>query len=149
MPIPASSAIADASSPDGLGPASQGPLPFEQLLRSNGGGIPLDPATAHRRIAADAATVLAALDRGQGPAAWRRAAFARRVEATRRHLAPIAAADVLAESFRRESFLANPLRPTPDAPRAAYAIRWLELVTGLHVPPWHAWMPQQPASHTS
>ncbi len=124
--------------------ATPGPLPFEQLLRSDGSRGPLDVVTARALVAADAVAVLAVVGRGRGPAAWHRSGFARRVEAARRHLAPIAAADVLAESFRREAFLTALPRRGPDAVRAAYAIRWLELVAGVAVPPWHAWMSVAP-----
>jgi hypothetical protein len=102
--------------------------------------------TAHRRLASDAGAVLAVATHGQGPAAWYRTGFARRVDAARRQLAPISAPGLLAESFRREASVSTGQGRPVDAVRAAYAIRWLELETGRAVPPWHAWMVAAPSA---
>lgn len=126
--------------------AEQGPLPFEQLLRSDGSRGPLDVVVAQRCLAADAAAVLAAVGQGGGPGAWDRTGFARRVEAARRQLAPIGATRVLAESFRREACVGAGMKRSADAVRVAYAMRWLELTSGRALPPLHRWMAAPPTA---
>jgi hypothetical protein len=71
--------------------------------------------------------------------------FARQVDTVRRHLDPILDVEVLAASFAREAFtgrLLGGLPATASSPvRVAYAIRWIELRTGLWLPPWRLWFP--------
>jgi hypothetical protein len=92
-------------------------------------------------LRADASRLLVGLgsppstSRPRGPAAHRR------VEAIRRQLAPIPNPAALLASFQREAAVgaghpsAMPLTPL----RIAYAIRWIELMTGLRLPDWRAW----------
>jgi hypothetical protein len=116
--------------------ALEGSLPFGQLLRADGGERPLSTARARRRLVGDVTVVRAVLMQGGAPEAWRAAGFCGRVEAARRDLAPIASSGLLVESFRREAFHGEPGGAAADAVRVAYAIRWLEVVLKLDVPPW-------------
>jgi hypothetical protein len=63
------------------------------------------------------------------------------VERYRRHLAPIELPPLLEASFGREAFqrLAAPRARPATALRAAYAIRWIELATGIRLPPFQLW----------
>jgi hypothetical protein len=60
---------------------------------------------------------------------WRTHRFARRVDAVRAGLWPIASAEALEDSYRREA-------QRHAAVEAAYAVRWLELASGSLQPAW-------------
>jgi hypothetical protein len=74
------------------------------------------------------------------PEPWSDEAFAREADLVRRHLAPLRNRRSLTASFSREAFHALELDPFERMPlgpiRAAYAIRWLELGSGAHLPAW-------------
>ncbi|MGZ8437865.1 MAG: hypothetical protein ACXWXR_04915 [Candidatus Limnocylindrales bacterium] len=74
------------------------------------------------------------------PEPWEDAAFAREVELVRCHLAPLRNRRSLTVSFGREAFQSLESEPPAALPlgpiRAAYAIRWLELGNGAHLPAW-------------
>ena len=84
--------------------------------------------------------------RAARPAAWRRKAFHRWVEAIRAHLEPVVSHHVLAESFAREAIPpmgtgGDPVVTIDDrlltSPLlAAYVVRWLELDTDDLLDPW-------------
>lgn len=130
--------------------AGMPPLPTGQLLRPAGGGglsrlCPSRPR-ARRMLAAGAAQVLDTACTGASPA-WSTRAFACRVNVTRRQLAPINGILSLVDSFRREAaHLAGCPRVGVtrkggrawEAVQAAYAIRWVELSTGVDLPAWQA-----------
>jgi len=96
----------------------------------------------HRALVLDALAVLRLLrdhPRDAGP--WGEPAFAREVEAIRRHLAPIRHRRALAASYHREAFRARPADAAParsitGPTTVAYAVRWLELGDGLRRPAW-------------
>jgi hypothetical protein len=149
MPIGARSPSATPSPVIGWTSGPAAPLPFELLLRSDGGGRPpaarpgrlgIHPAAARALLARDAVAVLAA-GRGIGvPDGWRRPGFAARVERTRRELAPVSGPAALASSLAREALHSRSRQPAPCAVRAAYALRWLELTEGVTLPTWAAWI---------
>ena len=93
-------------------------------------------------IAGDAAALWGLRATGV-PAAWSSGPFVARVEVARRHLAPVTDVAVLAASFGREASNRATAGRTasigPGAVRVAYAIRWLEISTGLCMPPWPEW----------
>lgn len=60
---------------------------------------------------------------------WRTRGFERLVEQARSHLLPIGSHAALAESYGREASRHDPLD-------TAYALRWLELATGVSRPTW-------------
>ncbi len=104
MPTGARSHSADPSAAIGWTSAPPVPLPFEQLLRPDGGGRPvlqappgigLRPAAARRMLARDAVRVLLAGCGTVVPDPWLRPRFAARVERTRGELAPIASRTAL------------------------------------------------------
>ena len=143
MPTGARSHSADPSAAVGWTSVQPVPLPFEQLLRPDGGGRPvhhappaigLPPAMARRMIARDAVRVLLAASGTVVPGPWLRPGFAARVERTRGDLAPIASHAALAASFAREAMHSRPPSPASHAVRAAYALRWLELVDRVPLP---------------
>lgn len=137
-----------------LSPADPGPLPLELLLRSSGSDGPVRPSPygqpvragdlASLRVAVDAAAILEGLPRRAAGRRWAAVAFAREVEGIRRHLAPISEPGVLLSSFGREAVHLRTAVAAGAAPatpiRVAYAIRWIELVTGLRLPDWSTWM---------
>ncbi len=99
-----------------------------------------------RILAADAARVLET-GRADDPPAGSTPAFASRVQVARRQLAPISGVACLADSFRREAAhiagggvtgVSEPVGPAWHALRVAYAIRWLEITTGIVFPAWQA-----------
>jgi hypothetical protein len=99
-----------------------------------------------RILAEDAARVLETARADDAPA-WSTPAFATRVQAARRQLAPIRGTPSLVDSFRREAAhiaggeaagAAGPTGPAWQALQAAYAIRWVELSTGVALPAWEA-----------
>jgi hypothetical protein len=134
--------------PDVVAIAPMPPRSTGHLLRPAGGGgvrgSRPSSRVARRILAAEAARVLEA-GREDDPPAWGSARFAARVQATRGQLAPIARRSSLADSFCREAAqvaddFRDPARPEWQAVRMAYAIRWLELATGVVLPAWPAWM---------
>jgi hypothetical protein len=85
--------------------------------------------------------------RADDPPAWSTPAFASRVEAARRQLAPIGGIPGLIDSFRREAAhiaggevagATGTMGSAWQALRAAYAIRWVEITTGVVSPVWRA-----------
>jgi hypothetical protein len=92
-----------------------------------------------RTLAGEARTLLTR-DAAHPPGTWG-PAFAREVERYRRHLAPIERVAVLEASFGREAFhrVVAPTARRAGALRAAYGIRWIELTTGLALPPFQIW----------
>jgi hypothetical protein len=132
----------------GVGTELPGPPPSATLLRAVGGArvpSPLEPADALVMLARDARLLLTVA--GEDPVAvrWARPSFARRVEAVRAQLAPIDDARLLGWSFARESLHDAAAGRVPavwmSPVRAAYALRWLELSTGLVLPTWRSWFP--------
>lgn len=136
----------------GLAPAHQGPLPFEQLLRSGGKRDPIrgrwsiddgDRGDDRDAVACDAALLLDALATGI-PAAWATGPFVARVAVARRQLAPIWNPVVLEASFGREASTRLAAGRTSgiglSAVRVAYALRWFEILTGLSLPSWQDWI---------
>ena len=100
-----------------------------------------------RTLVAEAAGVLETR-RASGPLAWSTRAFAARVHVARRQLAPISGIAYLTDSFRREAAHiagggvtgeARPVAPARQALRVAYAIRWVELITGVMLPALQPW----------
>ena len=73
------------------------------------------------------------------PDPWLRPGFAARVERTRGDLAPIASHAALVASFAREAMHSRPRSSASHAVRAAYALRWLELVDRVPLPAWDTW----------
>ena len=109
------------------------------------------PRVRTRRVAGNAAgeieamaAALVAVEAARVPEAWRTPSFARRVEAARLQLRSARSRSVLAASLEREASRLGPATPgsarRADAVRAAYALRWLELTTGVGLPPWTAWL---------
>ena len=115
--------------------------PLEVLLPS-GGPLRTVPAPApHRALALDALRLRRGLrDAHRRPTPWADAAFAREVELVRHHLAPLRNRRSLTASFGREAFQSLDLDSaqlrTLGPIRAAYAIRWLELGSGVTLPAW-------------
>jgi hypothetical protein len=108
-------------------------------------GLGAGPASRSAATIAAGAAIFWDL-RATRPAAWRRKAFHRWVEAIRGHLEPVVSLDVLAESFAHE---ATPQVGNGDDPvvtmgerlltsplLAAYVIRWLELADDDLLDPW-------------
>ena len=120
-------------------------LPPVHLLRT-GGTVPLVNAagleTARRCLEMDARLLLA-VGEDDPWLACARPAFGRAVGRVRRQLEPIGDGNELVASFAREAArLAQPDRPAGSITplRAAYAIRWLELRSGLRLPAWRHWL---------
>jgi hypothetical protein len=90
-------------------------------------------------LARDAVRVLLAASGTVVPVPWLRPGFVARVERTRGDLAPIASHTALEASFAREAMHSRPPSPACDAVRAAYALRWLELVDRVALPAWDTW----------
>ncbi len=90
------------------------------------------------------ALALLAVEPGKVPHQWRTAAFAARVERTRRQLEPILEVGPLGSSFEREAFWRSQDAVSPgrraDAVRVAYGMRWLELASALRLPGWACWL---------
>src|SRR5262245_5265752 len=158
--------------------AGTGPLPSEQLLRSDGSDGPFldgsttptwsgelgapDPLSALvdelappdpvAVLVDDASRILLTMT-GDLPAAtpWGTRRFAREVALVRRHLEPVASPAVLASAFGREAFQSAGAPTTSAGPtRVAYAIRWIELQLDLALPAWGAWLslPRSPSSRS-
>jgi hypothetical protein len=115
--------------------------PPDGLLPTGGASAPVPAPAPHRALALDALRLRRGLrDPLRRPEPWDEAAFAREVELIRCHLAPLRNRRSLTASFGREAFhslgpervAALPLGPI----RAAYAIRWLELGSGVQLPAW-------------
>jgi len=108
-------------------------------------GLGAGSASRSAATLADGAAIFWIL-RSTRPAAWRRKAFHRWVEAIRAHLEPVVSHHVLAESFAREAVppmgtggdpvvtLGDRLLTSPLL--AAYVVRWLELETDELLDPW-------------
>ncbi|HEX5828804.1 MAG TPA: hypothetical protein VFY23_14865 [Candidatus Limnocylindrales bacterium] len=125
----------------------QGPLPSGQLLRPGGSVDPvLRPAAAEAwtQLSADAHRILVAVAGDWPSPRWLVPSFARQVQAVRRQLAPIEDPGLLAASFGREAFHGPRLGRVPavwaSPVRVAYAVRWIELQSGLAMPPWLVWV---------
>lgn len=125
----------------------QGPLPLGHLLRPGGSAGPHHGTASPEAVTllrADTTRLLGAIVDDTLSPAWQRPSFARRVEAVRRHLAPIADPGLLASSFGREAFHGPRLGRVPavwaSPVRVAYVVRWIELQSGLAMPPWRLWV---------
>jgi hypothetical protein len=109
--------------------------------------IVLTPRGARRIVDRDADHVLA-ISRGRPvPATWREAGFGARVERARLDLLPLSSPATLAESLAREAFHVRPWTDRPCAIRIAYAIRWIELASGVSLPAWRLWVARGVATH--
>jgi hypothetical protein len=108
-----------------------------QLLRP---GDLADPRTRPEcALALDALRLGRLLRSGCRPGRWPGAAFGRRVDAVRAHLAPFRDRPLLAASLGREALLGARLGPgsiLASPVRVAYAVRWLELAAGEELPAW-------------
>lgn len=108
-----------------------------QLLRP---GDLADPRTRPEcALALDALHLGRLLRSGCRPGRWPGAAFGRRVDAVRTHLAPFRDRPLLAASLGREALLGSrrgsgSIARSPV--RVAYALRWLEIAAGEPLPPW-------------
>jgi hypothetical protein len=117
------------------------PPPLDGLLPSSGVLAPALAPAPHRALALDALRLRRGLrDPLRRPTGWGDATFAREVELVRCHLAPLRNRRSLTASFGREAFQTldpDRARPGPLGPiRAAYAIRWLELGSGVALAAW-------------
>jgi len=123
------------------------PLPPVALPPAGGSVRPtaIDPVDALVMLARDAGLLLTVS--GEDPVAvrWARPSFARRVQSVRGQLAPLDDAVLLGRSFAREALHDAAAGRVPavwmSPVRAAYAVRWLEVSTGLALPTWRAWFP--------
>ena len=97
------------------------------------------------RLSIHGSLLLPLLDRGAVvPPRWRTPDFARMVDLVRSHLRPITATTVLERSYTSEHFHVFPVGPPPspqillsrDATEVAYAMRWLEIQSGVSRAPW-------------
>jgi hypothetical protein len=148
MPIVVRSRAGAPSPSHRRGPAEQVPPPPELLLRSDGGVEPSRGPAAGREareiLAHDVGCLLAAAPDPRTADRWAADRFVLQVAAVRRHLAPIRDADLLVASFGREAFHGSGLGLVPaigaSPVRVAYAIRWIELLGGLDLPAWPAWL---------
>ena len=106
-------------------------------------GLPPDPRHELARLALD--LVVRTAEPADLPRRWSTPMFAREVDRTRAHLAPIRSRNGLIASFSREASVAatraldaggQPAGPV----RVAYAIRWLELGDGRRRPDWESFI---------
>ena len=110
------------------------------LLPTDGTRVHVQPPAPGGTLAAEALRLRRRLaDPATLPAAWAEPAFVREVALVRAHLAPIRSRAGLAASFSREAFHVVPADHVGEATgavRVAYALRWLELGSGLAWPSW-------------
>ena len=144
MPIdihPPGARATEPSPTDALDSTGHGVRPGA-LLPSGDASTTAPVPAPHRALALDALAIRRLLrDRPRDAGPWGEPAFAREVDAIRRHLAPIASRRALASSFARESFRSPTLalsveRGAIEPVRLAYAVRWLELGDGHARPAW-------------
>jgi hypothetical protein len=119
------------------------------LLPTDGTRAPVQPPAPGGALAAEALRLRHRLANPAAlPDAWSERKFVREVALVRTHLAPIRSRAGLAASFSREAFHALPadeIGEAPGAVRVAYALRWLELGSGL---PWPSWPPTAATTST-
>ena len=147
MPTLARSTTGAPSPSSEQGTASTAPPHPGPLLRP-GGGVEPSASESFRPsrdiLADDARALLGPEPRHAVVERWAATGFVRQVEVIRRHLAPIASADLLVASFGREAFHGSRIGRRPaiatSPVRVAYAIRWIELSAEVRLPEWSAWL---------
>ena len=152
MPTLARSKAGAPSPSDIAGTASTALPPPELLLRSGGGIEPVVTSPVHRPsreiLGEDVQALLTGDPASPATVRWTTDRFARQVAAVRRHLDPIPDTDRLADSFGREAFHGARIGRSPaiatSPVRVAYAIRWIELIAGIGLPDWPAWLEPWP-----